>query len=186
VFTASPSGKPPFPRWPTKPPEQTPTEKIAALDAELRVAGIQKTPQAPRAPDGKFVAKPTVADVDACFIDALNKAYRALSPAEREVKRAQYQTELQKATKVAGSGEARGNFLGRTADNPGSDKPVASATPAQMNFAAAYYAATKTADAKGTIAHTLLLAAFLRIGLASGFDPGLPVARVRFLAIQHH
>jgi hypothetical protein len=103
---------------PAKPAASTPAEKIAALDAELQAAGIQKTPQTPRAPDGKFVAKPTVADVDASFIDALNKAYRALTPAEREAKRAQYRAELQEGFEGRRLGESRANFLARAAGAP--------------------------------------------------------------------
>ena len=109
---------------PAKAAVPTPAEKVAALDAELQARGIQKIPQAPRAPDGKFVAKPTVGDIDAGFIEALNKAYRALSPADREVKRAQYEAELAEGYQGRKLGETRGNFLFRTAGQPGSDKPV--------------------------------------------------------------
>ena len=118
------AGKAPPSAAPAKPAVPTPAEKVAALDAELQARGIQKIPQAPRALDGKFVAKATVGDIDAGFIAALTNAYRALSPADREAKRAQFETELAEGYAGRRLGENRGDFLFRTAGQPGSDKPV--------------------------------------------------------------
>jgi hypothetical protein len=118
------AGKAPPSAAPAKPAVPTPAEKVAALDAELQARGIQKIPQAPRALDGKFVAKATVGDIDAGFIAALTNAYRALSPADREAKRAQFEAELAEGYAGRKLGETRGNFLFRTAGQPGSDAPV--------------------------------------------------------------
>jgi hypothetical protein len=141
------------PSAPAKPAEPTPAEKIAALDSELQAAAIQKTPPTPRAPDGKFIAKATVADVDAGFIDALNRAYRALSPADREAKHSQYMAELAEGYEGRRLGEGRGDFLARTAGNPGSDKPVTAeivkpaAAPAASDEAATNAALDKATKA---------------------------------------
>lgn len=120
---------------PSVPPQGTPAER--ARDP----AGF--TP--PAAPTAE------VATVDAGFISALNAAYRALSPADRTAKHSQYLAELAEGYSGRRLGEARGNFLARTAGQPGSDKPVVQAhVPGHEPKPVASEAATNAALDKAT------------------------------------
>lgn len=99
--------------------------RVAAFDAEMQAKGLQHQEQQ-RNPDGTFApGRPTVEvssgeiQVDQAALDALNKAYRKLPPAEREAKRAIYQNDLKTLYEGRRLGETLTHWHARAAGAPG-------------------------------------------------------------------
>jgi hypothetical protein len=116
---------PAIPAKPATAPAATPADqaaRIEALDADLRAQGLQK----PRAPDGRFIAKPTVADVDQAALEALNKTWRALTPEQREANRSTWQNDLRTIFEGRKLGESLAQFQAR---NAGTVSAVVSTAP---------------------------------------------------------
>jgi hypothetical protein len=80
--------------------------KLAAFDAEMRAKGLQ------RAPDGTFQPSAMV-EVDQAALEALDKAYRAMTPKQREANRAVYRNDLRTIYEGRRNGETLAQFQAR-------------------------------------------------------------------------
>jgi hypothetical protein len=98
---------------PVVPPQGTPEERARDTSGRFTPARVEVS-------TGQVV-------VDETAIEALNKAYRALTPAERETNRAVYQSDLKSIYEGRRLGETLAQWHARAAGNPGSMAPVTQA-----------------------------------------------------------